>query len=201
MPTCGRLPGSSGSSGTPQEHLSPPGLPDEEDDTRIRTKMPGSGGVLGGAAYRNRTDALCITRGTIPSRAGASCTDSTGNRTDGTHGAGITRRPGPRIGPRPRSWARRILLLCVNAAGDTDPRSQADGVPGPMVDLYVATHAVRLADARICMSGGEGQRDARAANFRTRACSGLLARPPAARTGGPAFVSPRVDDYSPTCVG
>ena len=169
--------------------------------TRRTAEMPGSDGFSGGAAYRNRTDDLRITRGMRPVHGRASCTDGTGNRLNGTHGAGIIRRPGPRTGPRPRSWARRILLLCVNAAGDTDPRSQADGVPGPMVDLYVATHAVRLADARICMSGGEGQRDARAANFRTRACSGLLARPPAARTGGPAFVSPRVDDHSPTCVG
>jgi len=47
----------------------------------------------------NRTDDLRITRGTIPVRARASCTDSRSNRTDSTHGAGIIRRPGPR--PRP----------------------------------------------------------------------------------------------------
>src|SRR5262249_19515475 len=41
-----------------------------------------------------------ITRGTRPGRARASCTDSTGHRTDGTRGAGIIRRPGPRTGPR-----------------------------------------------------------------------------------------------------
>jgi len=60
-------------------------------------------------------------RGTRDLPAHASCTDSTGNRTDRTGGAGIIRRPGPRTGPRPRSWARRILLLCVNAADDMDP--------------------------------------------------------------------------------
>jgi hypothetical protein len=64
--------------------------------TRNRTKVPGSGVILGGAAYQNRTDDLRITRGTIPSRACASCTDSTGNGTDCTLGAGIIRRPGPR---------------------------------------------------------------------------------------------------------
>src|SRR6185437_7646729 len=42
-----------------------------------------------------------ITRGTIPSCARASCTDSTENRTDGTHGAGIIRAPVPRPVPRP----------------------------------------------------------------------------------------------------
>ena len=70
--------------------------------------------------------------------------------TDGTGGAGITRRPGPRTGPRPRPCVHAILLLCVNVADDMDPRPQADTAPGPAVDLYAATHAVRLADARIC---------------------------------------------------
>ena len=49
--------------------------------------------------------------------------------------------------------ASRILLLCVNVADDMDPRPQADKAPGPMVDRYAATHTVRLADARICMTG------------------------------------------------
>jgi len=70
--------------------------------------------------------------------------------TDGTGGAGIIRRPGPRTGPRPGPCAPAILLLCVNVADDMDPRPQADTAPGPAVDLYAATHAVRLADARIC---------------------------------------------------
>jgi hypothetical protein len=43
-----------------------------------------------------------ITRGTRPRSTRASCTDSMGNRTDGTGGAGIIRRPGPRTGPGPR---------------------------------------------------------------------------------------------------
>jgi hypothetical protein len=102
------------------------------------------------AAYRNRTDDLRITRATIPSCTHASCTDSTGNRTDGTGGAGIIRRPGPRTGPRRRPCVPAILLLCVNVADDIDPRPQADTAPGPTVDLYAATHTVRLADARIC---------------------------------------------------
>src|SRR6185312_3916662 len=41
-----------------------------------------------GAAYRNRTDDLRITRGPRPGRARASCTDSTDHRPDGTHSAG-----------------------------------------------------------------------------------------------------------------
>jgi hypothetical protein len=97
-----------------------------------------------GAAYRNRTDDLRITRGTRRACARASCTDSTGHRTDGTRGAGIIRRPGPRTGPR-RDPASSILLLCVNVADDMDPRPLADRAPGPTVDLYAATHTVRLA--------------------------------------------------------
>ena len=103
-----------------------------------------------GAAYRNRTDDLRITRGTRRGCARASCTDSTGDRTDGTRGTGIIRRPGPRTGPRPRPCVPGILLLCVNAADDMDPRPRADRAPGPTVDLHAATHTVRLADVRIC---------------------------------------------------
>ena len=40
------------------------------------------------AAYRNRTDDLRITRGPLPGRARASCTDGTDHRTDGTRCAG-----------------------------------------------------------------------------------------------------------------
>ena len=72
------------------------------------------------------------------------------NGTDGTGGAGITRRPGPRTGPRPRPCVHAILLLCVNAADDMDPRPHADTAPGPAADLYAAAHTVRLADARNC---------------------------------------------------
>jgi hypothetical protein len=88
-----------------------------------------------------------VTRGTRRGCARASCTDSTGHRTDRTRGAGIIRRPGPRTGPRPRPRVPGILLLCVNVADDMDPRPQADRVPGPTVGLYAATHTVRLADA------------------------------------------------------
>jgi hypothetical protein len=54
-----------------------------------------------------------ITRGTLPACARATCTDGTGQRTDGTRGAGIIRRPGPRLGPHPRPCALAILLLNV----------------------------------------------------------------------------------------
>jgi hypothetical protein len=99
---------------------------------------------------RSKTGQRRITRGTRRGCARASCTDSTADRTDGTRGAGIIRRPGPRTGPRPRPLRPHILLLCVNVADDMDPRPQADRAPGPTVDLYAATHTVRLADARIC---------------------------------------------------
>ena len=46
------------------------------------------------AAYRNRTDDLRITRGPLPGRAPASCTDSTDHRTDGTRRAGTIQGPG-----------------------------------------------------------------------------------------------------------
>lgn len=87
--------------------------------------------------------------GTNPIRARASCTNSRGNRTDSTHGAGIIRRPGSTS----KTLRPYILLLCVNAADDMDPLPQADKAPGPRVDLYAATHTVWLADARICMRG------------------------------------------------
>ena len=79
------------------------------------------------AAYRNRTDDLRITRGPLPGRAPASCTDSTGNRIDGTRRAWIVRRPGPRTGPRPRPCVPAMLLLHVNVADDMDPHPEAEG--------------------------------------------------------------------------
>ena len=61
----------------------------------------------------------------LPARARASCTDSTGNRMDGTRGAGIIRRPGPRTGPRSSPVPPVILLLCVNVADDMDALGSA----------------------------------------------------------------------------
>jgi len=93
-------------------------IPDAEDDLigpgiaidETAQLKHGDAGVRGAAARRvrraggelrdHRTDDLRVTRGTRPGRARASCTDSTGNRTGGTRSAGITRRPGPRTGPR-----------------------------------------------------------------------------------------------------
>jgi hypothetical protein len=76
-------------------------------------KMPGSGEISSGAAYRNRTDDLRITRGMLPSRTRPSCTDSTGHGTDDTRHAGIIWRPGPRTGPRstPLSPTRAVCYM------------------------------------------------------------------------------------------
>ena len=72
--------------------------------------------LLAGAAYRNRTDDLRITRGMLPASARATCTDSTGNRTDSTQGAGIIRRPVPRPVPRPRPLRLAVLLTVPGKA-------------------------------------------------------------------------------------
>ena len=67
-----------------------------------------------------------------------SCTDSTGNRTGGTPGAGTIRRPGP----RPRPCVPAILLLCVNVADDMDPRPQADtGRGGRLICMPLRTQS------------------------------------------------------------
>jgi hypothetical protein len=65
------------------------------------------------SAYRNRTDDLRITRGTLSCLTCASCTDITGHRTDSTRCAGIIRRRGPRTGPRPKASRLRGLRRCA----------------------------------------------------------------------------------------
>ena len=79
----------------PQEH-STDAQPRSSGGKPTRTAGPPGPRTGSGAAE------LRMTRGTIPSCACASCTDRTGNRIDGTHGAGITQRPCPRTSPRPR---------------------------------------------------------------------------------------------------
>jgi len=88
-----------GFSGTSRGHLSRLEWRSKMRTTSSRAEIPGSRWFSSGAAYRNRTDDLRITRDTVPARARAGCTDSTRNGTDGTRGAGIIRRPGPRPGP------------------------------------------------------------------------------------------------------
>jgi hypothetical protein len=73
---------------------------------------------VGGAAYRNRTDDLRITRGMLPRCTTATCTTATCiNSTKDTPGSadytGISRPFGPRTGPRQRrslATARQGLL-------------------------------------------------------------------------------------------
>ena len=72
------------------------------------------------AAYRNRTDDLRITRGTIPSRTPASCTDSTDHRTDGTRRAGTIQGPVS----RPRPCITVSCSLCVTSLRHSHQDSQ-----------------------------------------------------------------------------
>ena len=65
------------------------------------------------SAYRNRTDDLRITRGTLSCLTCTSCTDITGHRTDSTRCAGIIRRRGPRTGPSPKASRLRGLRRCA----------------------------------------------------------------------------------------
>ena len=68
-----------------------PGTARRATPNREQIEIPGGERFGGGAAYRNRTDDLRITRGLIPGRTPASCTDSTGNGTDDTRRAGVLR--------------------------------------------------------------------------------------------------------------
>src|SRR5215472_1208912 len=61
--------------------------------TRRSPEVPGSGRVLGGAAYRNRTDDLRITR-SPPNRSGlATCADSTTCVPECSQGTGCSGLP------------------------------------------------------------------------------------------------------------
>ena len=106
------------------------------------------------AAYRNRTDDLRITRGMRPACARASCTDSTCNGEDGTRGAGIILRPGPRTGPRPEP-SRASHLATVRYCTEGYPRPQADpaviGVTGP-----ARVYRTQPADVHNCRNSAAG---------------------------------------------
>ena len=98
MPTCGRQ---LGLSGTSRGHLSRLGRLTRRTAKRRRTEMPGESGFSGGAAYRNRTDDLRITRGMLPCIDGMTCTDSTPDSTSSADCTRISRPPVPRPVPRP----------------------------------------------------------------------------------------------------
>ena len=95
--TCGRPPGLSGTS---RGHLSRPGHLTRRTTRRRRTTVPGESGCSGGAAYRNRTDDLRITRGLLPRSYYMTCTDSTANGSDDPDCTGISLHPVPRPVPR-----------------------------------------------------------------------------------------------------
>ena len=73
--------------------LSRPDSKTRTQATRKRAKMPGEGGYLGGAAYRNRTDDLRITRGPDPRSHGVTCTDSTADGIGSTDRTGFRGHP------------------------------------------------------------------------------------------------------------
>jgi hypothetical protein len=117
--------------------------------------MPGRCWFLTGAAYRNRTDDLRITRGPLSCTDGMTCTDST---PDGTHSAdctGISLRPVPRLVPRP---SRRPSLPAGNISASFASRgampSVRPGVPpsargredcGPSASgRWVMSHTTRV---------------------------------------------------------
>ena len=66
-----------------------------------------------------------ITRGTIPGCARASCTDSTGNRTGGTRGAGIIRRTRSTNRSTPKVPSCIVLLLCVTSLKGATPEHRS----------------------------------------------------------------------------
>ena len=81
---------------------------------------------LPGAAYRNRTDDLRITRGLLPRSHSLTCTDSTANRTGSPDCTGISQPPVPRPIPRPSRWPR--LATAVSSPRHTLTWTQ----PGPL---------------------------------------------------------------------
>jgi len=106
--------------------------------------------VVGGAAYRNRTDDLRITRGPLSCTGGMTCTDST---PDGTHSAdytGIPVRPVPRLVPRP---SRRPSLPTGNIGA-----SFASAVRNPRRDL--ACRRPRADERTVVRRGRGGARGA-----------------------------------------
>jgi hypothetical protein len=78
-------------------------------------------GGAGGARTRDRR----IMRSTASCTMRASCTDDAGYRTAGARRAGITRRLGPRTGPRPRPLSSFFRLLCVTSPRASRLRPQA----------------------------------------------------------------------------
>jgi len=114
-------------------------LPDVIEGALTQYNRPLSAGtfrtfkqVTSSGAGGARTHDRRIMRTTAPCTSCASRTDDTGYRTDGTHGAGIVRRVGPRTGPRPKRRSLRVLLLCVTPSGA--PSSQPRGRT-PAIDL------------------------------------------------------------------
>jgi len=102
-----------GLSGTSRGHLSRLGRLTRRTAKRRWTKVPGESGFLRGAAYRNRTDDLRITRGMLPRSHSMTCTDSTTNGSDGPDCTGISRHPVPR--PVPRLSHRPRLATVVSS--------------------------------------------------------------------------------------
>ena len=97
-----------GPSGASWGHLSRTISRRKPRTARRRTKVPGRGEVRGGgAAYRNRTDDLRITRGMTPRTHAMTCTETTADRTGSADCTGISRPAVPRPVPRASRHHRR----------------------------------------------------------------------------------------------
>ena len=78
--------------------------------------MPDRRGVLGGAAYRNRTDDLRITRGTLAACTRSSCTDTAENDIDGTRCNGLSKDPFHEpFHARDPTWSRENDIDIMNS--------------------------------------------------------------------------------------
>ena len=150
MPTCGRLPGSSGTS---RGHLSRLSWGSKIRPTRCLAEMPGSGGFSSGAAYRNRTDDLRITR-SPPNRSGlATCTDSTTCAPECSQGTGCSGLP---VHNPVHGVDRPSVTECHWMPDSTRAKSSNDQATQPSYRSVQSTRARADQDVRsACRIGGE----------------------------------------------
>jgi hypothetical protein len=92
---------------------------------RGREKVPASGGALGGAAYRSRTDDLRITRGTRARHSSATCTNSMTDSAGNTDCTGNSWPFVPRPVPRDKQRETAAALGKLRPLAGDVPSSAA----------------------------------------------------------------------------